>query len=43
MSDKYRNKTAYLELVLEDVLLGGHLAIQAQQALLVGAQRLDRH
>lgn len=31
---------AYLELVLKDVLLGGHLAVEAQQALLLWAQGL---
>lgn len=31
----------YLELVLEDVFLGGHLAVEAQQALLLWGEGLD--
>lgn len=32
----------YLELVLEEVFLGGHFAVQAQQTLLLGAHRLRK-
>lgn len=34
-------KFTYLQFVLKEVLLGGHFTVQAQQTLLLRAQRLD--
>lgn len=35
---------AYLEFVLEDVFLGGHFAVETEESLLIGAERLfDRY
>lgn len=38
-----RGVRTYLELVLEEVFLGGHLAVHSEKALLVWAQGLGGH